>query len=102
MKRMWLLMCAISLCCITLQAKNDKQPVDYVNTLMGTDSKISLSNGNTTPTVSVPWGMNFWMAQTGKMGDGWSYTYASDKIRGFKPTALVRGSTITDSSPSCL
>lgn len=24
-----------------------KQPVDYVNPLMGTDSKISLSNGNT-------------------------------------------------------
>ena len=83
---MWLLICAISLCCTILQAKNEKQPVDYVNTLMGTDSKVSLSNGNTTPTVSVPWGMNFWMAQTGKMGDGWSYTYASDKIRGFKQT----------------
>ena len=53
MKRMWLLMCAISLCCITLQAKNDKQPVDYVNTLMGTDSKISLSNGNTTTTDTL-------------------------------------------------
>jgi predicted alpha-1,2-mannosidase len=30
--------------------------------------------------------MNFWMPQTGKMGDGWAYTYASDKIRGFKQT----------------
>ena len=30
--------------------------------------------------------MNFWMPQTGKMGDGWAYTYTSDKIRGFKQT----------------
>lgn len=61
-------------------------PADYVNPLMGTDSKISLSNGNTVPVVALPWGMNQWMPQTGKMGDGWSYTYASDKIRGFKQT----------------
>ena len=63
-----------------------KEPVDYVNPLMGTDSKISLSNGNTYPAIALPWGMNFWMPQTGKMGDGWTYTYASDKIRGFKQT----------------
>ncbi|MGN0048751.1 MAG: GH92 family glycosyl hydrolase [Bacteroides sp.] len=62
------------------------QPVDYVNPLMGTDSKVSLSNGNTYPAIARPWGMNFWMPQTGKMGDGWAYTYASDKIRGFKQT----------------
>jgi len=60
--------------------------VDYVNTLMGTDSKGSLSNGNTYPAIAMPWGMNFWMPQTGRMGDGWAYTYASDKIRGFKQT----------------
>lgn len=35
-----------------------KQPVDYVNPLMGTDSKISLSNGNTYPAIALPWGMN--------------------------------------------
>lgn len=33
-----------------------KQPVDYVNPLMGTDSKISLSNGNTYPAIALPWG----------------------------------------------
>ena len=64
----------------------DVTPVDYVNTLMGTDSKVSLSNGNTVPSIAVPWGMNQWIPQTGKMGDGWSYTYNSDKIRGFKQT----------------
>ena len=33
-----------------------KQPVDYVNPLMGTDSKISLSNGNTYPAMHFPGG----------------------------------------------
>ncbi|WP_027302795.1 GH92 family glycosyl hydrolase [Rudanella lutea] len=61
-------------------------PVELVNTLMGTDSKPSLSNGNTYPAIALPWGMNFWMPQTGKMGSGWAYTYAADKIRGFKQT----------------
>lgn len=64
----------------------EKKPVDYVNPLMGTDSNISLSNGNTYPAIALPWGMNFWMPQTGKMGDGWAYTYHSEKIRGFKQT----------------
>ncbi|MDF2191288.1 GH92 family glycosyl hydrolase [Paraflavitalea sp. CAU 1676] len=61
-------------------------PVEYVNPLMGTDSKYLLSNGNTYPAIAMPWGMNCWMPQTGKMGDGWAYTYAADKIRGFKQT----------------
>ncbi|MGX5690456.1 GH92 family glycosyl hydrolase [Arcticibacter tournemirensis] len=61
-------------------------PVEYVNPLMGTASKPSLSNGNTYPAVAVPWGMNFWTPQTGKMGDGWAYTYDAEKIRGFKQT----------------
>jgi predicted alpha-1,2-mannosidase len=61
-------------------------PVEWVNPLMGTDSKPSLSNGNTYPAIAVPWGMNFWTPQTGNMGNGWVYTYAADKIRGFKQT----------------
>jgi predicted alpha-1,2-mannosidase len=60
--------------------------VDYVNPLMGTDSKGSLSNGNTYPAIGLPWGMNLWTPQTGTNGNGWQYTYASDKIRGFKQT----------------
>lgn len=60
--------------------------VDYVNPLVGTQSKLSLSTGNTYPAIAMPWGMNFWMPQTGKMGDGWAYTYDADKIRGFKQT----------------
>ena len=64
----------------------DRSLVDYVNVLMGTQSKFSLSNGNTYPAIAMPWGMNFWTPQTGKMGDGWAYTYDADKIRGFKQT----------------
>lgn len=81
-----LLTLAIALLSGTSSLFAQLQPVDYVNPLMGTDSKISLSNGNTYPAIALPWGMNFWMPQTGKMGDGWAYTYASDKIRGFKQT----------------
>lgn len=61
-------------------------PVEWVNTLMGTDSKPDLSNGNTYPAITLPWGMNLWTPQTGKMGNGWAYTYSADKIRGFKQT----------------
>jgi predicted alpha-1,2-mannosidase len=61
-------------------------PVEWINPLMGTDSKPSLSNGNTYPSICVPWGMNYWVPQTGMNGNGWVYTYSADKIRGFKQT----------------
>jgi predicted alpha-1,2-mannosidase len=61
-------------------------PVEWVNPLMGTDSKVSLSNGNTYPAICVPWGMNFWTPQTNIMGNGWQYQYSADRIRGFKQT----------------
>ena len=60
--------------------------VDYVSTLVGTASKFELSTGNTYPAIAMPWGMNFWVPQTGKMGNGWTYVYWADKIRGFKQT----------------
>jgi len=67
-------------------ALDKPSPVDYVNPLVGTQSKVSLSTGNTYPAIALPWGMNFWMPQTGKMGDGWAYVYTADKLRGFKQT----------------
>ncbi len=60
--------------------------VSYVNPLMGTDSKFSLSNGNTYPAVAMPWGMHFWTPMTAAMGDGWTYKYRDDTIRGIKQT----------------
>lgn len=83
MKRI-LLTAVLILSCLSAFA--GKGPVDYVNPLMGTDSKFALSNGNTYPAIAMPWGMNFWTPQTGEMGNGWAYTYDSDKIRGFKQT----------------
>ncbi len=63
-----------------------ENPVDYASTLVGTHSKFELSTGNTYPATAVPWGMNFWTPQTGTMGNGWTYVYEHDKIRGFKQT----------------
>ena len=65
---------------------SNQEPLDYVSTLVGSQSKYELSAGNTYPAIARPWGMNFWTPQTRKMGDGWQYTYTDDKIRGFKQT----------------
>lgn len=61
-------------------------PVDYVNTLIGTMSNRELSAGNTYPAVSMPWGMNTWTPMTGQRGDGWTYTYTANKLTGLKLT----------------
>ncbi|HQW85053.1 MAG TPA: GH92 family glycosyl hydrolase, partial [Ferruginibacter sp.] len=71
--------------CLFLQAQQSTK-VDLVNTLMGTDSKPSLSNGNTYPAIGTPWGMNYWTPQTNKNGDGWQYQYGAEKIVAFKQT----------------
>ena len=60
--------------------------VEWINPLMGTASSGGLSNGNTYPAIALPWGMNCWTPQTGRMGDGWQYTYDGEKIRGLKQT----------------
>jgi predicted alpha-1,2-mannosidase len=87
MKRILTALLTLSTACGFAQTSGKiADPVEYVNPLMGTQSKPDLSNGNTYPAIAVPWGMNFWTPQTGKMGDGWAYTYDADKIRGFKQT----------------
>lgn len=63
-----------------------KKPAEMVNPLMGTDSDYRLSHGNTYPAIAMPWGMNFWTPQTGRMGNGWIYTYDATKINGIKQT----------------
>ncbi len=70
----------------TFSPESEKSLLDLVNPLMGTESDPSLSNGNTYPVIARPWGMNFWTPQTGKMGNGWIYTYQAKKIRGIKET----------------
>ncbi len=73
-------------CCGNLPREDRLRPSEYVSTLVGSQSDYSLSTGNTYPAVALPWGMNFWTPQTGKMGDGWAYTYGSHTICGFKQT----------------
>ena len=73
---------------------------DYVNPLMGTLSEHQLSTGNTYPAIARPWGMNFWMPQTGKMGDGWAYVYDNYRLLS-KPISPVLGSMTTGCLPSC-
>lgn len=72
--------------CSPAPADKELTPVDYVSTLVGTDSNFELSTGNTYPAVAMPWGMNFWTPQCGRNGDGWTYSYTSNRIRGFKQT----------------
>ncbi len=63
------------------------EPVDYVNPLMGTDSRIELSNEIGIPSHCAALGeSNFWVPQTNKMGDGWTYQYSAEKDQGFKQT----------------
>ena len=87
MKNIFLAVCTLFASLSFAQNTNAiTDPVEWINPLMGTDSKFALSNGNTYPTIALPWGMNFWTPETGKMGDGWQYTYGADKINGFKQT----------------
>lgn len=86
MKKLGIYLFLCLLCISYSKANTSSSLVDYVNPLVGSQSKHSLSTGNTYPAIAMPWGMNFWVPQTGKMGDGWTYSYDADKIRGFKQT----------------
>ncbi len=66
---------------------NDTQtcsPVDYVTTIVGTQSSGWFSTGNTYPATAMPWGMNFWTPQTGDNHNRWIYSYDGPTIRGFR------------------
>ena len=69
--------------CIVLSQEDFTQ---FVNPLIGSDSSHELSNGNTYPAIALPWGMNFWTPQTGKMGDGWIYTHKNTGLVGLRQT----------------
>lgn len=86
------ILCCTIVACISISvraqeiARSYADLTEYVNPLIGTASTHALSNGNTYPAIALPWAMNFWMPQTGPMGDGWAYTYTANKIKGFKQT----------------
>jgi predicted alpha-1,2-mannosidase len=90
-KRSWVVLLAFLWASATSVSQNNQfianhDLIDFVNPLMGTDSSFDLSNGNTYPAIATPWGMNFWTPMTSKMGDGWTYKYDENKIRGIKQT----------------
>ncbi len=88
MKKSYLLLLLALLLLYACQGTEDwiKDPVTLVNPLMGTASSYEFSAGNTYPAIGVPWGMHTWTPQTGRNGDGWTYTYDAHKLVGFKQT----------------
>ena len=90
MKRIIIAALLLAGCAAKPQTEEDPNmatdPVDYVSTLVGTLSHHAFSTGNTYPAIAMPWGMNFWTPQGGRMGDGWAYRYDQNWIRGFKQT----------------
>ena len=75
--------CAAALLVLSATAQ-ERDYVQYVNTLQGTDSHFGLSYGNTFATTAMPYAMHTWSAQTGPNGEGWKYQYFVDRIRGFQ------------------
>lgn len=63
----------------TEYVETENNLVEWVNPLMGTQSKHSFSNGNVYPAIAVPWGMNFWARRPG----GW-------EMGGSIPTRPIR------------
>ncbi|MFW5872731.1 MAG: hypothetical protein ACOCVN_01970, partial [bacterium] len=47
---------------------NDRDLVQFVNPLIGSESTMELSHGNTYPAIALPHGMCFWTPQTAPMG----------------------------------
>ncbi|RPH92871.1 MAG: glycoside hydrolase family 92 protein, partial [Calditrichaeota bacterium] len=60
--------------------------IDHVNPMVGTDSEVKFSHGNTYPAAALPFGMTAWTPSTGRFDDGWIYQYRAAKINGLKAT----------------
>ncbi len=58
--------------------------LEYISILQGTDSRRSMSYGNTLPLVAMPWGMHHWSLQT---GDGpWFFSPNEPHLQGIRLT----------------
>ena len=55
---------------VTAKVSKTFDPVDYVNTLQGTNSNFGLSHGNTFPATAMPFAQHMWTPQTGPNGEG--------------------------------
>lgn len=83
---------AAALFALSAATAQERDYVQYVNTLQGTDSRFELSYGNTYPTTAMPYAMHTWSAQTGRTAKGgntstpWTRSAASSR-----PTSAARG-----------
>jgi putative alpha-1,2-mannosidase len=75
-----------------------KQPVDYVDPIVGTgEIPEVMGGGHTYPGVGVPFGMTQWTAQTNIKGDwGVPYYYEDGVIQGIRGTHYPSGSCMDD------
>ena len=77
---------------VSAASSDSFSPVDYVNPLIGSQSTYELSTGNTYPAIALPWGMNFWVPQTGRWEmDGLTRIQPTRFGVLSKPTSPVRG-----------
>ena len=92
-----LVLCVVVACLIPAVAyAEDRDPVSYVNTLVGTQ-KSAIGYGGTMPFVAPPFGMTDWTAQTRQNKISiTSYNYDDQAISGFIGThqpAIWMGTT---------
>ena len=79
---------AAALFALSAATAQERDYVQYVNTLQGTDSRFELSYGNTYPTTAMPYAMRR-PARTAKGGNTstpWTRSAASSR-----PTSAARG-----------
>lgn len=64
----------------------ERQLVELVNPLQGTDSTREFSHGNTYPAIALPFPMNAWSPYTQPADDRFFYQYRQNKFRGIRQT----------------
>ena len=69
LKRILILTSILFSTCHFCMAGGNRDYVEYVNPLMGSQSVHSFSTGNTYPAIATPWGMNFWTPLLGMPGE---------------------------------
>jgi predicted alpha-1,2-mannosidase len=83
MRHLRLIASSLVIAAATTAFAEQKDLVQYVNTLQGTHSNFGLSHGNTFPATAMPFAQHMWTPQTGPNGEGFKYLYDADAIRGF-------------------
>ena len=70
LKAIFAMLCVAAWMSPALCRGQQKDLVQYVNTLQGTHSNFGLSHGNTFPATAMPYAQHMWTPQTGPNGEG--------------------------------